>query len=213
MDPATPHPSEQTFAQGPAGSAPQMPEKANALGIAGFVVSLLGLFGFCCGGGLLCIVGVILSLIALRHRRKGFAIAGIIIGAIGALFGIAWLALVGTGAYQGVQEALAKERVVATVEQAAASKNAPLTEAEVRAIIDADPWFQGSPIKVTRIESGDDAADPSTLFQVAGADGRFDTVDDFNLTVWDDGTVDGFSADPSLEDIFRETIEEAQRSR
>jgi len=52
----------------------------NGLGIAGFIVSLVG---FCGSGGLLCPIGLILSLIALGKQPRGFAVAGVIIGAIG----------------------------------------------------------------------------------------------------------------------------------
>jgi hypothetical protein len=51
----------------------------NPLGVAGFVISIVGL----CVGGLLSPVGLVLSLIALGKQPRGFAIAGTIIGAIG----------------------------------------------------------------------------------------------------------------------------------
>lgn len=52
----------------------------NGLGIAGFIISLVGLCG---SGGLLCPIGLILSLIALGKQPRGFAVAGVIIGALG----------------------------------------------------------------------------------------------------------------------------------
>jgi hypothetical protein len=55
----------------------------NNLAIAGFVVSLLGIFGSC---GLLSPIGLILSLAALGREPRGFAIAGTIIGALGTCF-------------------------------------------------------------------------------------------------------------------------------
>ncbi len=58
---------------------PSDPGESNGLGIAGFVVSLVGL----CSGGVLSPVGLILSLVALNKRPKGFAVAGVIIGALG----------------------------------------------------------------------------------------------------------------------------------
>lgn len=51
----------------------------NPLGVAGFVISIVGL----CVGGLLSPVGLVLSLIALGKQPRGFAIAGTIIGALG----------------------------------------------------------------------------------------------------------------------------------
>lgn len=76
---------------------------SNGLGLAGFIVSLVG---FIACGGLICPIGLIMSLVALTKRPKGFAIAGVVIGALGSLgfvlvffvFGIAALmALVGLG--------------------------------------------------------------------------------------------------------------------
>jgi len=78
-------------------------EDSNGLGLAGFIVSLVGLV-MC--GGLICPIGMIMSLIALGKRPKGFAIAGVVLGVIGSLgfflvffvFGFAaLLALVGVG--------------------------------------------------------------------------------------------------------------------
>lgn len=51
----------------------------NGLGIAGFVCSLVGL----CSGGVLSPVGLVLSLIALGKRPRGFAIWGVVLGALG----------------------------------------------------------------------------------------------------------------------------------
>ncbi len=61
------------------GSQRRMDEGANGLGIAGFVISLVGL----CSGGLLSPIGLILSIIALRREPRGLAIAGVVIGALG----------------------------------------------------------------------------------------------------------------------------------
>ena len=61
------------------GEAPAPGPATNGLGIAGFVCSLLGL----CSGGFLSPVGLILSLIALKDEPRGFAIAGVVLGALG----------------------------------------------------------------------------------------------------------------------------------
>lgn len=53
--------------------------ESNGLGIAGFVISLVGL----CSGGLLSPIGLIISLVALGKEPKGLAIAGVVIGALG----------------------------------------------------------------------------------------------------------------------------------
>jgi len=52
----------------------------NGLGIAGFILSLVGLCGT---GGFLIALGLIMSLIALKDEPRGFAIAGVVIGALG----------------------------------------------------------------------------------------------------------------------------------
>lgn len=54
-------------------------DSSNGLGIAGFVISLVGL----CSGGVLSPIGLIVSIIAVGREPKGFAIAGIVIGALG----------------------------------------------------------------------------------------------------------------------------------
>lgn len=54
---------------------------SNGLGLAGFIVSLVGLISCGC----LSIFGIILSGIALTRRPRGFAIAGLIIGVLGVL--------------------------------------------------------------------------------------------------------------------------------
>jgi hypothetical protein len=76
--------------------------ESNGLGLAGFIVSLLGFVGTC---GLLSPIGLIMSLIALRKQPKGFAIAGVVLGALGVLwfflaiffFGAVILAMLGLG--------------------------------------------------------------------------------------------------------------------
>jgi hypothetical protein len=55
------------------------PPESNALGLAGFIVSLVGL----CAGGVLSPVGLILSLVALGRPPRGFAIAGTVLGLLG----------------------------------------------------------------------------------------------------------------------------------
>lgn len=83
----------------PAGQAPLQPAASNpgkGLGIASLITSIVGL-------GL---VGLILGLIGLNKSKKvgmsnGFAIAGIIVGVLGMLFGL----LLFIVAYNGVSEA------------------------------------------------------------------------------------------------------------
>ncbi len=61
---------------------PAPPRRSNGLGVAGFVVSLVGVFTL----GLLCPVGLLLSLMALLRSPRGFAFAGVVIGLLGTIF-------------------------------------------------------------------------------------------------------------------------------
>ena len=71
-------------------------KQSNGMAIGGFVCSLLGFLGVLCCGGLLSIVGLILSIIGLKKAKeldgagKGLAIAGIVLGALGLLGGAIW---------------------------------------------------------------------------------------------------------------------------
>ncbi len=62
--------------------------QSNGLGVAGFIVSLIGLF-FCCGW--ISPLGLLFSFIALAWAPRGFAFAGVVLGMIGS----AWLILIG----------------------------------------------------------------------------------------------------------------------
>ena len=77
----------QNVSPGPTTNVVVQPAPTNGLGIAGFIVSLVGLLSC----GLLCPIGFLLSLVGLTKQPRGFAIAGAIIGAIGTL----WLVLFG----------------------------------------------------------------------------------------------------------------------
>ncbi len=66
--------------------------QSNGLGLAGFICSLVGLV---LTGGLLCPIGLILSLAAIGKQPRGFAIAGLIIGLIGTCGGVLVLLVFG----------------------------------------------------------------------------------------------------------------------
>lgn len=59
-------------------------QRPNTLGLAGFIVSLSG---FVLTAGILCPLGLIFSLIALRRPPRGFAIAGAVLGLVGSCGG------------------------------------------------------------------------------------------------------------------------------
>lgn len=65
---------------------------SNGFAVAGFILALSGLF--CCGA-VLCPIGVVFSLIGLRKQPRGLAIAGLVIGALGTIWGIVQLVVFG----------------------------------------------------------------------------------------------------------------------
>ena len=65
------------------------PTRSNGLGVAGFVLSLVGLISC----GILSPIGLVLSFVALFKRPRGLAIAGVIIGLVGSICGLLSLIL------------------------------------------------------------------------------------------------------------------------
>lgn len=61
-----------------------LPRPSNSMGLAGFIVSLVGWVSC----GLLCPIGLLLSLIGLRKDPRGFAVAGVILGALGTVWAV-----------------------------------------------------------------------------------------------------------------------------
>jgi hypothetical protein len=136
------------MSQTPQGNAPQnAPTGSNGLGIAGFIISLVAI----CTGFLLSPIALLLSVIALFKRPKGFAVAGTIIGGLGSLvlvvtavflisFGSQMLALgmKGFKAWQTLQQGDAR------VQQARQDEGElPSTEAGTELVEDLkDPWGQ-----------------------------------------------------------------------
>lgn len=57
----------------------------NGLGIAGFVVSFVGILGACAGAAVLSPVGLTLSAVAVRRPPRAFAIAGLVLGVVGSI--------------------------------------------------------------------------------------------------------------------------------
>lgn len=96
---------------------------SNGLGVAGFVISLVGFLGGCFGGALICPIGAILSGIALRRPPRGFAIAGFVIGLIGSLWLLVTVMFLGaTGlvaglAFNEIKDELRVHAVADAVEQ------------------------------------------------------------------------------------------------
>lgn len=97
-------------------------QPGNGLGLAGFIISLVGFLGGCFGGALLCPVGLILSAVAMKRPPKGFAIAGLVLGILGSLWLLIGIFFLGGLGLLGVAAASAfSETVRITVVQNAIS--------------------------------------------------------------------------------------------
>lgn len=172
----------------------------NGLGIVGFVLAMVGLLGT---GGLLCPVGLIISLIAVGRQPRGFAVAGIVVGLIGSCggiivllaFGASILALAGL---VGMAVVLSEpEKVEVTTDMANMAfaikayedregyLPASLDVLELRPTLLTDPWGNAYRYLLT----GDDG--PGFELVSAGADGSFGGLDDVKLSelgrAWETG--------------------------
>jgi len=151
---------------------------SNNLGLAGFITSLIGLVTC----GVLSPIGLLLSLIGLTKRPRGFAIAGSIIGVIGTIFlavtGVTIvLGLMGLGAAaKNIAEDLAAHQAAVQAysqiqqQQQQAGKTLDTNAASVIASAHKDPW--GTPLRA------EVAADGTLTIITAGRDKTFDTADD-----------------------------------
>jgi hypothetical protein len=135
---------------------PQASPRTNGLGIAGFVVSLVGLFFSC---GLLCPIGLIMSFVALFRSPRGFAAAGFFIGLIGSIiptfilliFGVAIFSFVKMGV-PGINTLVAMQNSRNQISAYASTHGGALPDdADGQAAIasDLDGW--GHPLHYTRI--------------------------------------------------------------
>ncbi len=71
------------------------PPASNAAGLAGFIVSLVGLLAC---GGILSPVGLIISLVGLTRQPRGFAIAGVVLGIVGSIWCFILIFVIGVSA-------------------------------------------------------------------------------------------------------------------
>ena len=150
---------------------------ANGLGIVGFLVTLLSC-------GLLAPFGMLLSLVGLKHERRGIAVAGTVLG----MMGTAVMLTVGTAVVSlahGFQAKVAEQQAYAHLEEAnhiilqyqeEAGRLPEGIEGNKLVIQLRDPW--GENLRY------DDDEDVAGGFQIrsAGADGEFDTDDDHTLS-------------------------------
>ncbi len=162
----------------------------NGLGLAGFICSLAGLFT----GGLLCPVGLIMSLVALGRQPKGYAIAGVILGLIGTcgglllaiLFGGAMLAALGLAGAAAViamsepekaeitGDSIALTTAIESVRAASGQLPASLDELNLDGRLLIDPW--GNPYRLEILDVGG-----GYRIMTDGPDGVAGTPDDQNI--------------------------------
>lgn len=171
------------------------PRQTNGLGIAGFVVSLVGLLGT---GGLLCPIGLIMSLIAMGRQPRGFAIAGVIIGLIGTCGGLivalafgalifAALGLTAAVAFAALNDPQRMEltidmaNIAQAVQRAQGNSNflpATLTELHLDAETLKDPWGNAYVYTFLNEKPGYDILS-------SGKDGIAGNADDVEMTKLD----------------------------
>lgn len=169
-----------------AGSVATASAGNNPLGIAGFITAIVG-WVTC---GLLCPIGLILSLFALGKPPRGFAIAGAIIGAVGSLFllvvglGIILAALgIGAAASMGfggfMQEVVFTQTGQAVVDHYNDHNQQLPTQAEFDQIVQT----QGIQAHGQAPRYNPMPEDPRAFeITLPGADGQFDTADDVSRT-------------------------------
>jgi hypothetical protein len=155
------------------------PRPVNGLGIAGFIVSLVGFFTGC----ILCPVGLLLSFIALFKRPRGFAVAGFILGMIGTVipvlvvgfFGLMIFGAISAGK-PGVQSFFSVVNAQQDVIKAAEANGYVLPEdasGNIAILRKQDGW--GRPLRYHKL------SESRYEIRSAGQDGVFDTSDDIEL--------------------------------
>jgi type II secretory pathway pseudopilin PulG len=167
--------------------------ETNGLGIAGFICSLVGILT----GGILSPIGLILSLVALGKRPRGWAIAGTILGFVGScgliaiLIGAVVLGLGALAALVGLVLLTDADRVEVTRDMATIAVMIDGHEKENRylpaslEVLDlplstmTDPWGKRYAYHLTDDDTGFDLVS-------AGPDGSFGGEDDLAFSRLDE---------------------------
>ena len=171
----------------------------NTLAIVGLVVSVLGLLG---SGGLLCPIGLIISLIALgKPYGRGWAIGGVVVGLLGTCMGVAVIFIAGAAIVVAITIVVAGvglfalaatqgENIEVSADMLSIADKVVIYEAEnssLPADLDAldidmptltDPW--GNPYRYILTERK-----PGFEITSWGADGQPATDDDIRLSKLD----------------------------
>lgn len=175
----------------PAACPPRKRRSHNWLGAWGFGVSLFGLlFTF----GLLCPLGFLLSFFGLFSPKRGFAVAGLILGGIGSLFVAAGVGTIAIAAstvhhYRVEVPKLEKTRQVlntACVEvESFRQENGKLPEGIEgnKLVLKFEDGF-GNAVRYEPEENGDYG------IRSAGHDGQFDTDDDLRVLNSKEGLIE-----------------------
>ena len=174
----------------PSQQPPVGARRSNGLGIAGFIVSLIGP----CTCGVLSVVGLLMSAIALLRPPRGFAIAGTVVGLLGVL-------LVGGGLF-AINQSFSQfgytisdiwklaelqtpaSKAATNITQHYSQQNALPANAKGQSLIagTADPW--GHDLRYQRV-------DQRTFELISlGPDGKYDTSDDVIFTATADAGVE-----------------------
>ena len=146
----------------------QVVKPTNGMGTTGFVLSLVGIVLTC---GLLCPIGLILSLIALRKQPKGLAIAGTVIGAFGSIFVVLGVLAFASGAFHEFLTETQIELATASIENAFEASSVLPTNEEGTALIGKyeDAWDNALRYEIDGT---------GYIITSAGKDGEFGTDDD-----------------------------------
>jgi hypothetical protein len=156
-------------------AAPARPT-SNGLGIAGFIVSLVG-FISC---GILSPIGLLLSLIALFRPPRGFAVAGFILGLIGSIIPAIFIAFFGLAIFSvatlgkpGFQTLFAMGEAQTQIDSHVRSHgNALPDDADGQAAIASDRDGWGHPLRYTKTSAS------RYELRSAGPDGIMGNSDD-----------------------------------
>lgn len=165
------------------------PQGPNTLGIVGFI------FSFCIPP-----LGLILSLIALGKRPRGFAIAGTIIGILGSLIlagcAVFWAFFGKAGMMVGSMTELPKQLDRWSQEQGNGLYPDSIDQLSVPDMMLTDAW--GTELRYEQLDDG-------TAWRItyAGPDTQFDTTDDIVI----DSEMSEFDIDNMAQQIMQDYIE------
>lgn len=161
--------------------------ETNGAGFWGFILSLLGVT--CCVGTCFSWVGLVVSLVGLTKRPRGFAVAGVILGFIGTFGGLAFWGTAGKPVIRLARSiGLVEIRTVASMWEAeklvlreydeTGLLPASMTDIADGALIFSDEW--GTPLGYKVNNAGDGYS-----FHSAGPDTLWGTGDEISYTVLD----------------------------